>query len=211
MASCKPYSTIYPSPNLVLSIDTSIVATHKKTENLIAPYRYGMQSEMAKVIGYCPTFLEKQKPSSVLGSFMADAVLVTARENMVDVDFSILNYGGIRSTLDSGNVTVGDIFELMPFENEIVVLTISLNTLDTLKQFVIAKGGEPFSKELLNLPKKTTYKVATNDYLANGGDNYSFFVNALGRQNLHIKIREALIKQIDLLNSDTLDFDERKL
>jgi 2',3'-cyclic-nucleotide 2'-phosphodiesterase (5'-nucleotidase family) len=211
LLGCRPYAHLTPAPNPLLALDTSYNKSNDVVRKLIAPYSLGLESEMNRVIGFCPAFLEKKKPSSALGSFMADAVLAQAKLTVPDADFCLLNYGGIRNTLDSGDVTVGDIFELMPFENEIVVLTISQSMLDTMKQFVHSKNGEPFSKELLNLPEKAFYKVATNDYIANGGDDYAFFINAEKRVDTNLKIRDALINYIEVIVPIEVDYAPREL
>lgn len=209
--SCKPYAQISPSPYALLALDTSYYTLDEGITQIIRPYAKKLESEMNHVIGFCPTFLEKQKPSSALGNFMADAIYTEAKLIDEDVDFCILNYGGIRSTLDSGKITVGDIFELMPFENEIAILTISHDTLELLKQFVRKKNGEPFSRELLNIPKKDFYKVATSDYMANGGDDYAFFINTQNRFDTNLKIRDALIKHIERIETIELDHSAREL
>ncbi|MEY2924805.1 MAG: hypothetical protein RLZZ337_1353 [Bacteroidota bacterium] len=197
IVSCRPYTSVYPKPNTLLAIDTSLAGDAKKINKLIQPYKAALESEMGKVIGYSPSFLEKQKPSSALGSYMADAVLAQAKKCDDQVDFCLLNYGGIRSTLDSGEITVGDIFELMPFENEIVILTLSKTMVQNLIEFIKVKNGEPFSKELLNLPEKQFYKMATNDYIANGGDDYMVLQNAVERIECGVKIRDAILNNLN--------------
>ena len=50
-------------------------------------------------------------------------------------------------------------------------------------------NGEPFDS-------LKTYKVVTSDYLANGGDKYSFFKEPLQREDLRVKVRDAIMEFI---------------
>jgi len=190
--------------------------TDEKIQSLIAPYSERMSKSMNEVIGFCPAFIEKKKPSSAIGSMMADAVMETAREIYPKSTICLLNYGGIRSTLDSGDITVGEAFQLMPFENEIVVLKLHITYLDTLREFVRLKGGEPLSDNISDVGyivanEDQYFYLATNDYIANGGDNYNFLLKAEDRVTTGIKIRDALISYIKKHNPLPLDYKNRRL
>jgi 2',3'-cyclic-nucleotide 2'-phosphodiesterase (5'-nucleotidase family) len=181
---------------------------------IILPYKQGMSAAMNEVIGYSPAYLEKKKPSSALGSFMADATLAVAKEIYPSATFCVLNYGGIRSTLDSGEITVGEMFQLMPFENEIVVLKMRIAYLDTLKQFIKAKGGEPISNNIADMDSVVAnendyFYLVTNDYMANGGDDYGFLLQAEERFETGIKIRDALIAYVKKEKQLTFDYSHR--
>jgi 2',3'-cyclic-nucleotide 2'-phosphodiesterase (5'-nucleotidase family) len=195
---------------------TSETGTSEKINKLIEPYKLGMSEAMNEVIGFCPAFIEKKKPSSAIGSMMADAVMDAINGIEKDVTFCLLNYGGIRSSLDSGAITVGEIFQIMPFENEIVVLKLESPYLDTLKYFVKRKNGESLSDEVRSLDTDKIYEkgffyLVTNDYIANGGDNYSFLKNAVERESTGIKIREAIIGHVKRNNPLVLDYKKRAL
>ena len=78
---------------------------------------------MNDVVGIADISLEKKQPECTLGNFMVDAFLTMAAEKYnTKVDAAILNYGGMRLTqLPAGNVTNGKIFELMPFDNLLIL------------------------------------------------------------------------------------------
>src|SRR5262245_14965863 len=89
----------------------------------IKPYRDKMEGEMNTVIGVSEQAMERGMPEGRLGNFVADACMIEARKVFYpsdgrQPDFTILNNGGLRRPLPSGNITVGNIYELMPFENE---------------------------------------------------------------------------------------------
>ena len=99
----------------------------------------------------------------------------------------------------------------MPFENEMVIVTLSGETTGKLLDFIAAKGGVPVSGLKLTLrdtlvvsalingvpfDKSKSYKVVTSDYLANGGDNLSFMADALNKEIPHVKLRDAFINNL---------------
>lgn len=209
---CQTNHQIYPhiSPNISIK---PTYENNKIIDQIIEPYAKQLDSVMNQVIGYCPTFIEKQKPSSALGNMMTDAILYASKKAGYRVDFCVLNYGGIRSTLDSGFITLGEIYELMPFENQITILKIPSGIAQELQNHIINKGGEPLSKGFQNLnnPNKPYYHIAINDYMANGGDGYQFLAKAIQRWDTNIKIRDGLIDYVRLHNPLPLNFNERKL
>jgi 2',3'-cyclic-nucleotide 2'-phosphodiesterase (5'-nucleotidase family) len=198
ITSCNLATQSYVQPTSNINI-TNALTDDEAVSNM-------MSKAMNEVIGFCPAFLEKEKPSSILGSFMAEATLQAAASTGEKVDFCLLNYGGIRSTLDSGYITIGEVFEIMPFENEITILTLSKAQMDTLYTVIAKKGGEPFANR--NWQEKTTnhkansasFRLVTNDYMANGGDNYTILTHAKERIDTGIKIRDGLITYIKAHN-----------
>ena len=205
IAGCRiaPESYIQPTQNSPIAKE---MAADAKVTDMIRPYKTGMSESMNEVIGFCPAFLEKKKPKSILGDFMAEATFQAAAATGERVDFCLLNYGGIRSTLDLGEITIGEVYQLMPFENEISILTLSKAQMDTLFHLITQKGGEPFADHLwkdqtaYHIMNRTSYRIATNDYMANGGDNYSLLTRASERIDTGIKIRDGLITYIKANN-----------
>ena len=123
----------------------------------------------------------------------------------------ILNSGGLRTALPKGEITRGKIFELMPFENELTVVTLSGKNALLLFEYLAKAGGAPVSGIKMGIENEMpsrifvngepfdslkTYKVVTSDYLANGGDKYSFFKEPLQREDLRVKVRDAIMEFI---------------
>ena len=79
--SCKTRITpvAQPTSNIQLSLKDK---SDKQIEDLITPYKLGMAAAMNEVIGHSPSFVEKKKPSSALGNFMADAVMESALQEL---------------------------------------------------------------------------------------------------------------------------------
>jgi len=179
---------------------------------IIEPYKSKIDKEMNEVIGEFGMELTRARPESSLGNFVCDMLL--AEGELADkkpIDFAVYNYGGIRlDAIGEGPVTRGKIFELLPFENFAVVVTLDGVTTAQLIQKVVDEGGWPVGGIRLqinnnkaeqiyihDLPFDTekTYRVIMNDYMANGGDNMQFLV---GRETtfLNMTIRDMAIHYI---------------
>jgi 2',3'-cyclic-nucleotide 2'-phosphodiesterase (5'-nucleotidase family) len=122
----------------------------------------------------------------------------------------LLNHGGIRSIISKGNVTSRTAYEVMPFENSVVVVELKGEALLKMVDYLIqSKRAHPVAGIQLILNKDNTvntftingkpvdknksYYVATSDYLVTGGDNMTFFKEALSKTETDYKIRNAMI------------------
>ena len=190
-------------------VDSSILSFYDS-------YKHVVDSSMNKVIIQSDKALEKNTPEGLLGNISADIVLEEARKGYhstdgKSVDFCFVNNGGLRAPLPQGDITIGNIFELMPFENEMAVLTLTGETTGKLLDFIAYKGGMPVSGLKLTLrdtvcvnawindqpfDKSRTYKVVTSDYLANGGDNLAFLSDAINKEFPGVKLRDAFIENL---------------
>jgi 2',3'-cyclic-nucleotide 2'-phosphodiesterase (5'-nucleotidase family) len=82
----------------------------------------------SEVMGFSDVELDQstcQQQECTLGNFMTDAMLEYRRNSSDDVDFAIINAGGIRATIDEGDITRGEVLTSFPFGNSIVELTMS--------------------------------------------------------------------------------------
>ena len=195
-------------------------------EKYIKPYREHINKDLDSILAYCPETLDKSsgKWQTTIGNLMADVSLM--RGNIVfqsrekkDIDICLLNSGGIRSILPKGNITARNAFEIMPFENSMVVIALKGEQVLELVDFFIADkkahplAGITFTIDKANQPKniliqgkpldkETIYYVGTNDYLAGGGDNMTFFQKGIQKYDLDYKLRNILIdyfKQVDTI------------
>lgn len=197
-------------------------------ENFIKPYRERINKDLDSVLSYCPITLDKKTINwqTTIGNLMADVTLkkgntvFKARENKA-IDICLLNHGGIRAILPKGNITTRTAFEIMPFENSMVVLTLKGEQIFEMVDYFIAEkkphplAGLTFTIDKNNQPKNIlvqgkpvekdkVYYVGTNDYLANGGDNMTFFKKGIATYDLDYKLRNILIdyfKEIDTIKS----------
>jgi 2',3'-cyclic-nucleotide 2'-phosphodiesterase (5'-nucleotidase family) len=192
-----------------LGQDSNIIHT-------IKPYKDSLDLMLNKVIGYSDMKMAKGYPEGLLGNFITDLAMHTININYKQsADFCIFNNGGFRSSLPSGAITLMKIYEIMPFENEVVILEINGETMDQLLQYFIKGENLCVSGMKLQIlqnqtvmaeiqgsqiDKTKTYKLITSDYLADGGGKMYFLKNAVSRKNLKIKVRDLIIDYIEEQN-----------
>ena len=140
-------------------IDSSL-SQNAEIEQELQPYRAKLNETMNTVLAQSDEEFVKKQPESNLSNLVADLTLETAVAKGVDADMCLLNFGGLRTSLPKGDITVGKIYELMPFENEIVAVTISAKQFDSLIHYVIKVGGQPVSGIKIIVKKDKTYKLS---------------------------------------------------
>lgn len=132
---------------------------------------------------------------------------------------AIQNGGGLRRTLEKGDITMGDMYEIMPFDNYLVVMDlpgedikkaidhglINPNVTDGAFSGLIVEYDS--SKEFENritkitlsdgapLDMKKTYRVVVNDFMFTGGDNYNF-KNATNVDETYVPVRDVFVETI---------------
>ena len=214
------FASCYHTPKLK-KIETSIIAMdekenkdeNKEIAEVIMPYKTKMEVEMNEVLIESESPLTKDQPESSLGNMVADVTMLKANEFYykkygVNVDAVILNNGGLRSSLPKGKVTKRNVFELMPFENEIVIVGLSGSKTQELFNHIAKSHGIPVSGIKMGIKDTiptdiyingklfspvNNYVIATSDYLASGGDKMKFFKDPLRIDTVHYKIRNAII------------------
>ncbi|TVR43359.1 MAG: UDP-sugar hydrolase [Bacteroidia bacterium] len=214
-ACTRPAPTVYVEGEIIPVDVSNIPEKDMAVDSVIAIYRTALEEEMNQVLAISAHTMERGSPEGLLNNFVADLIMETGERLYVPgdgqgIDFTLLNYGGLRTSIPAGEVTRARIFELMPFENEMVVLTLSPVRTEELFQYLAeARVGMPVSGiELLisnNHVEEVTiqgesfdpgrnYKVLTSDYLAGGGDNMVFFLEPMQTEYLNLRIRDAIIK-----------------
>lgn len=185
---------------------------------LMQPYRDSVTKNMNDVVGIAEATLEKKKPSGSLGNFAADAMLAMAAKKFGSkVHFAIINYDGLRSPqLVKGPVTRGKIFELMPFDNLLVLQKLNGAQVQELLHFIASLGGwhvagismQIKDKKAINilidgkpLRADEVYTMANSDFVANGGD-YATFLKPIPQINNGYLMRDALFDYIAQLKKE---------
>ncbi|MBI1221292.1 MAG: hypothetical protein GC180_01705 [Bacteroidetes bacterium] len=197
-----------------LQYRVSDTLSHAELHALIAPYKAHTDSLMNGIVGELPFDLEKARPNGNLGLWMADACRNQAEKKLgYEVDLALLNYGGTRRPyLQKGPVSLGMMYEVMPFENQMVVLKMKGDLLYEILAHAAQEGGEPISSGTLvsvdsdkirvtvqgeAVLNGREYTLVTNDYMYNGGDGYDMMKKALGIEYLG-SLRDALIDEMKM-------------
>lgn len=188
----------------------SDIVPDERITAMIEPYKSSLDVQMNEVIGTVSQELTKKKPESTLGNWYADAMLAGTKKEGHPVDFAISNYGGLRVPyISAGPLTRGEIYELCPFDNLLVIVDVPGDILDSLLQQIASTEGWPVSNGIRMVIKDNKvesctiqsqpivssqiYKVAMPDYVANGGDGLKALI-ALSRVQTSKLIRDILIE-----------------
>ncbi|MGB6267934.1 MAG: 5'-nucleotidase [Olleya sp.] len=208
-----------------INVNNSLVID-ENIDAFIKPFRESVNKDMETILSYAPDTYSKTDGylNTAIGNLMADAVFeqsnpIFNKRTGKNIDMVLLNHGGIRSIISKGNITTRTAFEVMPFENAIVVVALKGQQVDSLTYFLSkAKRAHPvhglkltldsdfnIKEALINkkpIEKDRVYYVATNDYLYNGGDRMTFFQVNDSVHVLDYKIRNAMLdyfKKVDTI------------
>lgn len=180
----------------------------------IQPYHDKVVAQMQEVLGTAPVALTKNPGENPIVNFVADLQRTAAAQALGEpIALGVMTNGGMRASLPAGPITLGNVFELMPFENELLVLDAPGPVVQQLFSFAapirmavsgatygvgadnspqnIRIGGQPFD------PAKT-YRIAISDYLAGGGDNMNF-LKAVVPRHTGLLLRTAIADHIRAL------------
>ena len=187
-------------------------------EFIIKPFRNKIK-KLEKVIGSSKESysIRDGKLESTLGNLIADILYEECNPKFKEItskniDFVLFNYGGVRGTLNKGDITQHDLFTIMPWKNLATVVKINGGkVLDLINYFNIENLAHPSSKieiEFFNKKVKNIlinkkefesnkdYYVLTSNFLQEGGDKMNFFKDPLELYNLNLNLRELLIKSM---------------
>ena len=187
----------YTFNQIILSSD---VPEDPEVSAIIADYQADLDAQMDVVIGQCASDIPwssalVRAQESPLGNLAADAL-----RDYCDADIAIQNGGGIRAGLTAGDVTVGDIFGMLPFDNKVTLVEVTGQTVwDALENGVDAypelngklpqvsgiqytfDASKPAGERIVSvtmadgtpLDLNAWYTLACNDFMCGGGDGYT--------------------------------------
>ena len=213
------------NPNILS--DSSIVKFY-------LPFKKNLEeSLMNKPISYSFDTYKKNdgELNSTLSNMFADATFEMSNERFKEIsgnniDIVLLNNGGIRSIISKGNISEKTAFELMPFENSIVVLELSGKSINKMIDYLrVVKLQHPlkgleielnndYSLNNANIKGKKininkNYYVATTDYLLDGGDKMYFLGETTKTIDINYKMRDVLIDYFKKNDTIKLATDNR--
>lgn len=180
-------------------------------DSLIAPYKAEKEVSMNVVIGEVEETMEVGLPESKLSNLIADVLLTEGRKYIADVDIAVTNIGGIRRTLFAGPLTIGDVFEILPFDNSLLVLEYKGVEILALADAVALKGGEAIAGMTLTIrdgkaedvkvggevvDTARVYRVVSTDYLSWGNDQLEPLANYVKSTPLNMMMRDAMFDYV---------------
>jgi 5'-nucleotidase / UDP-sugar diphosphatase len=137
-----------------------------------------------------------------MGNLVADAMLDRVKDQGIDV--AIANSGGLRASIDAGEVTMGEVLTVLPFQNTLSTFQVTgAQLIEALENGVSqheegagrfpqvagmsfafdpkAEAGSRISDVMVAgapIDLEKTYGAVSNNYVRNGGDGYAMFKDA---------------------------------
>jgi len=198
-------------------IDAAL-ASASGVDALVAPYRAVIDQKMNEPLAVCPAPLATHKPEGPLGALIADFVLARARAATgLPVDLCVLNDGGLRIPWPADTITLGLVYELMPFDNAIVVLRLTADQVRSLADDIAGRKGEPVSGISFRIVGGKAadvrvggaeigtrdYWVATSDYLSTGGGGMQTLWAAQETRATDVLVRDAIVDALREIGGET--------
>ena len=191
----------------------------------LAPIKADLEKAMNVQIGYAPEDMWVGSPECPMLNWATDALWEAAKKAYPGrVDIAIVNMGGMRCSWQKGAITKGNVFELMPFDNRLVVLTLKGSSVIELcesfarygaqgvagmrvkiidnKLASVKVGGKPVN------PKKL-YTVATSDYLSGGTDHMDALTKYVDYWNSDLLIRDLYLQAVKTQDTIRVTLDGR--
>ncbi len=182
--------------------------------SLLNHYREAVDSIVSPVIGRSEVAMTPGRPESLLGNWVADAMMdFSDFDGGGRADLGIVNVGSLRASVPEGDVTRGDVMLIIPFQDNLAVAYMKGSDLLALMSEMALAGGEAVSHEVkmvishdgglkevfisgLPIDEERTYRVVTLDYLAEGNDRLPSFAKA-GRVEIGDQcIRDILVESV---------------
>ena len=191
---------------------------------LLQPYVDKVDAVLNDVIGTATApFLndDTRKKETAIGDMVADSMLWYANSQNLGVDFAFQNGGGIRTSIGDGEIQKRTIYEVLPFDNTVMTVTLKGTDVQALFDYIpetVGHGANPQVSEgvsfsidtaagtvsdvLINgapIDPNKEYVIATNSYLVSGGDGYKMFKNKIADYDSSLMQRDAFIEYVQFL------------
>ena len=207
----RPSRKLLEARRELIEVDPAAIEPHAGVAAIIARYGKVLEEKMARVLGRLDAPLRRTRGlgSSTAGSWFCDVIREAG-----DAMIAFQNKGGIRCDLEKGEITAGDVYRIMPFENLVVSMDLKGSALRALVERHLAGSGYPgiewsgmrveairVGERLVPvrievagrlLEEDAVYRVATNSFLAWGGDGFVEFREGENRTNSGQALRDLL-------------------
>jgi 2',3'-cyclic-nucleotide 2'-phosphodiesterase (5'-nucleotidase family) len=164
--------------------------------------------------------MDADRPESKLSNLLADILIWVAKDFDEKPVISVYNMGGIRASLSKGDVTIGNVIDVAPFENKLCFMTLKGSQVTTLFEQIAARGGEGVNNAVRAVISKDNklvslkingeevnpdadYRVATIDYLADGNDGLPVLKSGTNRKMLIDKSNNLRFVIMDFFRENT--------
>lgn len=229
LVSCSTFThtTTYEYKNLSIS-NVSDSITDQQFDAVLQPYKEEIDQKMSEVIARSNNGMASYRPESPLSNFLTDLLLKSAKyyckKNELDIkpQIALFNHGGIRASIPKGEIRIRNAYEIMPFENEMVMVLLTGKQVIILADYIATRKGEGVAGisfgmmtdkaidikiQGMKVDENKHYWLVTNDYIANGGDGMKVLTWASERIDTGWKLRDVIIEGLQFMdkNDQTID------
>lgn len=207
-------------PVQVLAVTTQAIPVDASSDAIqdtaytayLAPTKVALEREMGVQIGYAPERLWVNEPECPMLNWSTDALWEAAKKVYPGtVNIAIANMGGMRCAWEEGPVTIGCVFELMPFDNQLVVLTLKGEDILALCESFARYGGQGVAGMRVKtvdgqladvqvggkpVDPDALYTVATSDYLSGGTDHMEALTRYTDYWKSDLLIRDLYLEAV---------------
>ncbi len=214
---------LYYSPDEKTVVDSSVDVlgvsenqkAYRKVEKIVARSAKKAHVIENTIIGSTEGLAHDRHTLSQLGMWATDAM-----REITNVDIAVTNGGGLRKPIAPGKITLGTIYDIAPFDNTVITMQMTGKQIREIFEFGLdsqlgllqysgvnivydasrVKGNKIVSIKLVNgeeLSDDALYSICTNDFLAEGGDGYTFFKQGKDIYNTNIVFRSVLIEAVE--------------
>jgi len=222
------------TPAVVRLNSASLIELSSTYDSLVNPtlqrrinaYKQQMDATVGRRIGTVTKTMTASQPESPLSNFLSDQLLAWATKHTSSrVDVALINFGGIRASLNKGSLTVGDLYQALPFENKLVIVALKGKDLEALLKHLAKNGGEGIAGAQVEIKGTTLsrsliagqpidasaiYRVATMDYLAQGNSGMTALLKAQYVEPTGVTVRDCIIEQIESLTAKGKSIDAKR-
>lgn len=177
---------------------------------MLDTYRDSLNLIMNRKIVTVRDTLRFGKPEAPLNNLVADALRFQAASVLRDfVNVGVIGEESFKLFLVPGELTLREVYQFIPYDNHLVVLTLKGSTLLKLIEQVAAMGGAPISGVRFRIDEEGNpnsilvnaevidmehdYLVATSSWAANGGDKFPALWQAEKRVDTYISLKDVYI------------------
>lgn len=215
LSACTASRTEFDITSRLIPVDSRWDQTPEpEMETIVGKYKTSVDSIMRIVIGTSSHYMEPRRPGSSLTNLSADIIESEAPAVFNEpVDLAISNIGGIRNPLMQGDITLGEIYSIYPFDNTLCLIKLKGSDLRDLFDIIASRKGEAVSHSVrmtiadgkaaeltiggAPVDDNRIYTIATIDYVANGGDHMTPCLKATERKNSATFLRDVVINYIE--------------
>lgn len=216
--SAPKYKYQYKMVRIDSTYDAKVDA---KLAKYVDKKRRQMEKQMQVVVAHTDQELESYAPESPLSNFLTDILLNESSKYIKDtafsnVDVSMLNFGGIRTSMPKGNVTVGDLYRISPFDNYLTFIALKGSELKKALSRFTDQFNAPYSGVTMvytnNKPSQILvqgkpidnsrmYKLVTLNFISDGGDHLLEDIQYEKIEYTTVTFRDFLIAELKAMTA----------